>query len=120
MLHKLVGFVLFLPLSLNGSWLVCAGGEAFASANETEKSGMAEGAYCSELCLMENAKPSGPICLITEDDSKNSVSIFLLGVAVIPSEFSLVRPFTAKRHISELSHFYIDPALFNANPPPRV
>ena len=120
MLHKLVVFVLLLPLSLNGLWMACAGGEAFAGANEEEPSGMAEGADCSEMCIMEKAKPNGPICLIAADDSKNSVSIFLLGVAVIPSEFNLVRPFTPEHHIPELSRFYIDPALFSANPPPRV
>ena len=120
MLHKLVVCVLLLPLSLNGLWVVCAGSEAFAGANKAETSGMTEGANCSVMCIMEKAKPNRPICLITADDSKSSVTIFLLGVAVIPSEFSLVRPFTPERHIPELSRFYIDPALFSANPPPRV
>ena len=120
MLRKLVVCVLLLPLSLNGLWMVCAGVEAFAGANEKETSGMAEGAECSEMCVMEKAKPNGPICLITADESKSSVTIFMLGVAVIPSEFSLVRPFTPERHIPELSRFYIDPALFSTNPPPRV
>ncbi len=106
MLHKLVVFVLLLPLSLNGLWMVCAGGEAFAGAGEEETSGMAEGADCSAMCILKKAKPNGPICLITADASKSSLTIFLLGVAVIPSEFSLVRPFTPERHISELSHFY--------------
>ena len=120
MSRKLVVFVLLLPLSLNGLWVVCAGGEAFAGASEEETSGMAEGADCSEMCIMGKAKPNGPICLIAADGSKSSVSIFLLGVAVIPSEFSLVRPFIPERHIPEIYRFYLDPALFSSTPPPRV
>ena len=120
MWRKLAVFVLLVPISFNGLWMVCAGEEIPAGAPGEATQGLAETAKCSAMCVVEKPQPSGAICLITADDSKSSLAIFLFGGAVVQSEFSLARPFTAGQHLPELSRFYSDPALLGSTPPPCV
>ncbi len=120
MWRKLAVFMLLVPISFNGLWMVCAGEEIPAGAQEEATPGMAETAECSAMCLVEKPQQTGVICLITADDSKSILAIFMFGGAVVQSEFSLARPFTAGQHLPELSRFYSDPALHGSTPPPRV
>ena len=120
MWRKLTVIVLLLPNSFNGLWMVCADEEIPAGAQEGATHGLAEIAKCSAMCVVEKPKKNGAICLITADDSKSSLAIFLFGGAVVQSEFSLARPVTAGQHLPELSRFYSDPALLGSTPPPRV
>ena len=120
MWRKLAVFMLFLPLSFNGLWMVCAGEEIPAGAQGEATRGLAETAECSTVCAVEKQQQTGAICWITVDDSNSSPTIFLFCGAVVPSEFSMVQPFTPERRLPETSRFYSAPALLGLTPPPRT
>ena len=118
MFRKLATLVLAVPLALNGLWMVCEGGD-LAPNPAARSAASGEKPKCtSTMCAME--KGGGPICILTSDDNKVSMTIFLFGVAVVPQEARLPQPAADGQYIPEFSALYLNPNLTVAAPPPKV
>lgn len=148
MFRKLLTFVLLVPLSLNGLWIVCAEAEASeappspkpaaSSASDTEAMPACAGAAMCPLHKAAAAKdtsadtqekvsaqsqiePTGAICLIAPDGKSTSIAAigFLYAPPVAASDFGC--PTAVILQAAENpSYVFSDALLPDDTPPPRA
>ena len=115
MLRQLATWVLLVPLSLNGLWMVCAEEEP-PEAQVLSAAGSAE---CGEMCPIENIVP-GAICTISSSGEGSSLAAIFFGVAPHPATETLSAEFHVRESVPERPEIYFNPTLASLTPPPKA
>ncbi len=119
MLRQLATWVLLVPLSLNGLWMVCAEEEP-PEAQVISAAGSPEvAAECGEMCPIENIAP-GAICIISSSGEGSSLAAIFFGVAPPPATETLSAEFHVRESVPERSEIYFNPTLAGLTPPPKA
>jgi hypothetical protein len=132
MFRRIATFVLLVPLSLNGLWMVCAEPpeEAATTTPPAEPS-----EHCKKMCPLHQGKVDtelaavdtdsdmqpGAICLISSDGSGASISAFAFAVAPPPAAMvTIAADLTDRTFATDKPIFYGDPPLSGSTPPPKA
>jgi hypothetical protein len=123
MLRRLATFVLLVPLSLNGLWMICAEDETAAetvSASAAIDASDAEGAeHCAQMCPIHQPEP-GAICLISSNGDGTSLAAIFFVVAPPPAAETLTAAFVVRESVPEPAAQYSNPSLAGSTPPPKA
>jgi hypothetical protein len=116
LLRKLALYLLVLPLTLNGLWILCRDVPPEPQAPDSvQSSGIdQQKAECERLCARQSS-----LCLSSAAD-KTSVTIVVFGLAIFPPEVQIVSPSVTRQTSAELRDLHSDPSIAHASPPPRV
>ena len=120
MLRKSVIWVLLLPLSFNGWWMVCDDVPSIATESPDPSAKPQEVADCTKMCPQEKPLTEGSVCLLTADGDNGSIVVIVFGVAVLPVEALVPPPVLVSQFLPPLSDSYLNPSLPQRTPPPRV
>lgn len=115
MLRRLATWVLVLPLSLNGLWMVCA-------EEEPPEAQALSTADCTEMCPIQKSEEIalGAICIISSSGEGNSLTAIFFGVAPPPATASWQAEFQILESVTEQPEIYRSPSLAGLTPPPRA
>lgn len=116
MLRRLATWMLLIPLSFNGLWMMCADGgkapqQAAAAANNPK---------CKTMCPLEKPVESGAICVISSDGDGRSIAVFVFELALPAAMEHLLVPARVGYATAEQSARYRGPAPWNSTPPPKA
>ena len=117
--RNLVGWVLLVPMLLNGLWIVCNDVPSTAAAAATAQGLPDEAADCVQMCPMKHQGNAGEMCLILPGAAKQSITIVDFGAAILTPEVQL-QPLVSLETIGvALPASYSSPVLANHTPPPK-
>jgi hypothetical protein len=133
MLRRLATFVLLVPLSLNGLWMVCA--EAPVEAANVPPSGKT-GEQCKKMCPLHaapqdqsarmdtastgSAMQPGSICLISSNGKGTAITAFAFAVTTPAAAVTVATDPGTGEVVPEILVSYADPPLPGFTPPPKA
>jgi hypothetical protein len=135
MLRKIAIWLLLIPMPLNGLWVTCQDADskapkqdqatqAAADDNTNLLAMFASGAVdvddspaCTKICARDGR--SGGFCLLS-GESRNSFSIVVFGVALLPPAVALHSLPPTAQIATELTNGYSNPSADGYTPPPRA
>jgi hypothetical protein len=131
MFRRIATFVLLVPLSLNGLWMVCA--EAPVEAASTPATEPSE--QCKKMCPIHQAQSEstqlaaadadsgmqpGAICVISSDGTGTSIAAFAFAVTAPAAVVAVAEELIVSDSVSETVLSYADPPLMGLTPPPKA
>jgi hypothetical protein len=131
---RLATWLLFLPLSLNGVWMVCVERSAPRSAETSAASAEAAG-YCKEICpvrkpqgetaSLDSPRPGdetqpGVICLVMPNGNGSWDAAFAFAVAPPVAFVSVMASPVISEATQEPPALYLNPSRTALTPPPKA
>lgn len=133
MLRRMATFVLLVPLSLNGLWMLCAEESPTVGAETAPPSAEAS-EHCKKMCPIPHAETetaplevpqsgegqTGAICLLSSNGDGASIDAIAFAVTMPAAVVTVASDLTVREFTTERAIFYGDPLLSGLTPPPRA
>jgi len=120
MIRRLATWVLLIPLSLNGLWMVCENAPQSpepASAAAQESPAMA---HCKTMCPTVRPTQTGSICLVSANGDGRSIAVYAFAVSPPTVGAELLASAGADDFPILPVALYLSPSLPEHSPPPKA
>jgi hypothetical protein len=124
MFRRLATWMLLVPLSLNGLWMLCENApqnqERAAAAVAAPSAATGQIADCKTLCPTVKPVETGSICLVGSNGDGRSIAVYAFALTMPSVVVSFLHAALDNEFPSAAASIYSNPVLDELTPPPKV